>query len=103
VTKVSWLHLFGLGDISSVVVATTEGVGSSSGVLVREVVRVIGCVEGGIKVVVAVGVSVPKRLETAGRLLHPNNKKAPIATHTRIIPQIVFEFLRVLFKPFLLR
>jgi hypothetical protein len=57
----------------------------------------------GVKVVVPVGVSVARRLETAGRLLHPNNKAAPIASHTKIIPQIVFEILRVLFKPFLLR
>jgi hypothetical protein len=39
----------------------------------------------GVKVVVAVGVSVAKRLETAGRLLHPNNKKALMTARAGII------------------
>jgi hypothetical protein len=56
----------------------------------------------GKKVIVAVGVTVASRRGTAGKLLHPDNKKTTITPHTRIIPQTAFEILRVSFMSFLL-
>jgi hypothetical protein len=45
----------------------------------------------GVKVVV--GVMVAKGLGTVDRLLHPDNKKAPITPHARIIPKTNIEIL----------
>ena len=39
----------------------------------------------GVKVIAVVGVVVSKRLETAGRLLHPDNKKALMIVKARIV------------------